>query len=120
MRAFEVFLNGKKLCVAGIGDDGVLSAIVNWVTGKNAADLFLHVGGLVSPIDEHVSWENQKHLRVGDRIEVKIIEASFVDKPKKKTRTDPAERLKAQKRYVREIAKQLGWKIQIGPRKPKT
>lgn len=34
MRAFEVWLNGKKLCLAGIGDDGVLSVIANWVVGK--------------------------------------------------------------------------------------
>jgi hypothetical protein len=27
MRAFEVYLNGKKLCVAGIGEDGVLTTI---------------------------------------------------------------------------------------------
>jgi hypothetical protein len=49
MRAFEVSLNGKKLCLAGIGDDGVLTAIVDWVTGRDRADLFLEVGGLVSP-----------------------------------------------------------------------
>ena len=89
MRAFEVYLNGKKLCLAGIGDDGVLSAIVNWVTRRDRGDLFLEVGGLISPTEEHVAWTSQKPLRVGDKIQVKIVERSTVDKPAKKHRTDP-------------------------------
>jgi hypothetical protein len=56
MRAFEVSLNGKKLCLAGISDDGVLTAVVNWVPRKGKGDPFLQVGGLVGPSDEHVSW----------------------------------------------------------------
>lgn len=60
MRAFEVSLNGKKLCLAGIGDNGVLTTIVNWVPLKGKGDLLLHVGGLMGPTDEHVSWETQR------------------------------------------------------------
>jgi hypothetical protein len=70
MRAFKISLNGKKLCLAGIDRDGVLTAIVNSVTGNGREDLFLEVGGLVSKTDEHVKWINQKRLRVGDRIRV--------------------------------------------------
>ena len=33
MIAFEVYLNGKKLCLAGVGNDGVLAAITDYVTG---------------------------------------------------------------------------------------
>jgi len=29
MRAFQVHLNKKRLCLAGIGDDGVMSAILS-------------------------------------------------------------------------------------------
>jgi hypothetical protein len=119
MRAFEVSLNGKKLCSAGIGDDGVLTAIVNWVTGKSGADLFLHVGGLIGPTGEHVAWENNKRLRLNDRIEVKVIETRKVDEPKRRKRPNPAKDLRARKRYVREMAKQFGWKIMPRP-KPTT
>jgi hypothetical protein len=51
----------EKLCLAGIGDDGVLSVIANWIAGGRykAADLFLEVGGLVSPSQEHVAWIKQ-------------------------------------------------------------
>jgi hypothetical protein len=120
MRAFDVSLNGKKLCSAGIGDDGVLSAIVNWVTRKGTGDLFLEVGGLVSTVDEHVKWVNQKPLQVGDTIQVTVVDAKSVDEPTRKQRPSEAELLKARKRYVRKMAKQFGWKIQTGNLTPKT
>jgi hypothetical protein len=120
MRAFEVSLNGKKLCLAGVGNHGVLTAIVNWVTDESRGDLFLQVGGLVSPSDEHVSWENQRPLRTGDTIEVKIIDAESVDAPKKHKRASRTQRFEQQKRYVREMAKQLGWTIQTKRVKART
>jgi hypothetical protein len=112
MRAFEIYLNRKKLCVAGVGNEGVLTAIVSWVTGRTAADLSLEVGGLISPVEAHLSWVRGRRLRVGDRVQVKVVEAKSVDKPKRRYRTDPVVRLRAQKRYVREMARQFGWKIE--------
>jgi hypothetical protein len=112
MLAFQVSLNRKELCVAGLADKGVLTAIVNWVDWRSGADLFLTVGGLVSATEEHVSWISQKPLRVGSEIRVKVVETDSADNPIKRHRTDPAERLRSQKRYVRMMAKQLGWKIQ--------
>jgi hypothetical protein len=67
MRRFEVYLNGKKLCLAGIRDDGVLTAIVDWVTKKGRGNLHLSVAGLVSPVSEHVTWVRQ-NLRICDEI----------------------------------------------------
>lgn len=116
MRAFEISLNGKKLCVAGIGDSGVLSAIVNWVARENTGDLFLDVGGLITPPDEHVSWIRQKRLQVGNRVQIKVIEAISVDRPKGRKRPDSGQLLRARKLYVRRMAKELGWKIQARPR----
>jgi hypothetical protein len=118
MRAFKVLLNGKKLCLAGIGDDGVLSAIVNWVGGgRGPADLFLLVGGLVSPAQEHVRWVRQKPLRVGDEIRVKIIDATLVDHPIERYAANSASNIKNQKAYVRAAARQLGWTIQTHHKK---
>ena len=97
--------------MAGIGDDGVLTAIVNWVVKKGSGDLFLTVGGLVSPVREYVDWVRQD-LAVGDIITVKIVEASSADIPRSRKRSTPAEDLKSQKSYVRAMAKKLGWKIQ--------
>src|SRR5690348_8439682 len=112
MRAFEVYLNGKRLCLAGIGNDVVLTAIANWVVGQGRRDMWLSVGGLISPADEHVRWPNWK-LRVGDEVKIKICETASADKPKIRYRRDPGKELKDQKKYVRTMAKHLGWKIQV-------
>lgn len=117
MRAFEVYLNDKKLCLAGIGDDGVLTAIVDGVTRKGKGSLSLSVAGFVSPISEHVTWVRQ-NLHVGDEITVKVVETSSTDKPTKKERTNPAEDLKYKKSYVRALAKQFSWKIQAQSKRP--
>jgi hypothetical protein len=112
MRAFQVHLNGKKLCVAGIGDDGVLTTIVSYAARQGVADVFLQVGGLqTSPTKEHVRWVNQKPLSVGDEIRIQFVEASSVDAPTDSYEKHPAETLKAKERYVLEAAKELGWTI---------
>jgi hypothetical protein len=110
MRAFKVFLNGKKLCLAGIGERGVLTAIVDWVAQDRGEQLSVQVGGLAN--EEHLKWTGPKRLRVGDEIRVKIVEADSVDRPTQKQAIDPKETLSAKKRYVRMLAKELGWKIQ--------
>ena len=48
MRAFEVSVNGEKVCVAGIGEDGVLTTIVHWAARQGEGGSFLQVGGLTS------------------------------------------------------------------------
>jgi hypothetical protein len=80
MRAFEISLNGKKLCVAGVGNDGVLSAVVDWVVKPEHGDLDLTVGGLIS-YREHVYWIRREPLDVNDEIKVRIIEADQVEEP---------------------------------------
>jgi hypothetical protein len=117
MFAFEVLANGKKLCLAGIGDDGVLTAIVSLTSKKGSDDLRLNVGGLISPVHEDVRWTDE-HLTVGDEITVKIVEASATDSPSKRERSNPADNVKYQKAYVRAMAKKLGWKIQSRPKPP--
>lgn len=120
MRAFEVYLNKKKLCIAGIGNDGVLSAIVNWVTRGDEGDLFLDVGGLLSPTKEHVRWSKQKPLRVGDEVQVKIVETNTVDKPAERHKSDSViKRRASEKAYVRAMAKKLGWTINTPSKRKK-
>jgi hypothetical protein len=117
MRAFEVALNGKKLCLAGIGDDGVLTTIVSWVTRGGKGDSFLRVGGLITPVNEHVAWTEHKPLRVGDQVKIRVVEKSVVDEPAH--RAGPTKQLRSQKRYVRMMAKKFGWKIQAPPKRSK-
>jgi hypothetical protein len=105
----------------GIGDDGVLTAIVRSVlrpvqitspkrSPRRKEDLGLDVGGLISSTSEHVRWKTPK-LRTGDEVRIKIIETDRPDKPSWRERADPGEALKAEKKYVERTAKRLGWKI---------
>ena len=114
MLSFNVSLNGKKLCLAGIGKRGVLSAHVTWVASENGGEaLFLQVGGLAN--EEHSDWIYQKPIQVGDELRVEICDAESVDEPIRKLPIHAAETLDQKKEYVRRTAKELGWTIQTDP-----
>ena len=77
MPVFHVYLNGKKVSTAGVGDLGVLGAHVSWVRRKREhslpkkpdgveEELTLHVGGFISPAEEHVRWLD-RDLKIGER-----------------------------------------------------
>ena len=121
MRAFVLYLNGKKLCTAGVGDQGVLTAIVDWVRRKGPRtlsrrsdnveeELGVSLEGLITRTGEHVRWRRQR-LDVGDEVRIKIVETESVDKPAHREKRDRRKELRQQKTYVREMAKKLGWTI---------
>jgi hypothetical protein len=112
MRAFEICLNGKRLCVAGFGEDGVLSAIASWVAGTRGTDCFLEVAGLLSASKEHLKWIHEQPLKPGDTIQITVTEASNADEPIAKSRDDREKDIEARKKYVRKLANDLGWEIQ--------
>jgi hypothetical protein len=114
MRAFQIFLNGKKLCVVGIGNDGVLSTTITHLPFRRRRETRLYVGGLVLPQNEHVRWEKAL-LRVGDEVRLKVVEAETVDKPRVRVARDLASEAEAEKRHLRKLVKKFGWKI----RKPR-
>ena len=75
MIAFDVFLNHKKLARAGVGSDGVLTAITTWVcrrasrTSENQRQaqrdprLSFSLAGYRSTkgdVGEHFKWEDRK------------------------------------------------------------
>jgi len=122
MPVFHVYLNGKKVTTAGVGDLGVLGAHVSWVrrTGEHSLAkkpdtieeaLTLNVGGLVTPSQEHLRWLD-RDLKIGDEVRITLAESARVTRPQSCERRDRAKELRSQKRYVREMAKRFGWKIQ--------
>ncbi|MGC3957334.1 MAG: hypothetical protein QM813_05055 [Verrucomicrobiota bacterium] len=122
MPVFHIHLNGKKINTAGVGDLGVLGAHVTWVRRKGEhplakkpdsveEELTLHVGGIVIPAQETVRWLD-RNLKVGDEVRIIVGQDSKVDHPRSRERLDRAKELRSQKRYVREMAKKFGWKIQ--------
>ena len=85
MRAFEVYLNEERLCVAGVGEDGVLNTMIDHIIGNNRNDLFMRTGGLLTQTMEHVMWAT-RDLKVGDEIRVRIVETDAVDPPLTRSR----------------------------------
>jgi hypothetical protein len=94
MIGLAVYLNRKRLTVAGADDLGVLNAIVNAVgqlgkatapIGKrNSRDMWLSVGGLTRRSEgaenEHLGWIRLKRLRVGDKVTVQVVRTELPDK----------------------------------------
>jgi hypothetical protein len=83
VRAFEVHLNGKKLCLAGI-DKGVLAVTMHWMARPRRSSEVggFSVGGLIDATKEHVGWTSRR-LHIGDELRVKLVETDAVDKPRK-------------------------------------
>lgn len=78
MIAFEVSVNGKRHCVAGIGDNCVLNAIVGW--GGKPPENRLDVGGLNSDTRHHLRWKTVM-LSVGDEVTVRVVDVENPDPP---------------------------------------
>lgn len=115
MFAFEVYINSCKVCTAGIGEPGVLSAQITSVDvsggEKIPRETTASIGGLVSRTREHVDWFNRR-LRKGDEITLRIIETGDVSPVKRRRGAmTPAEIQKHEKAHFRRKAKEFGWKI---------
>lgn len=122
MPVFHVYLNGRKVSTAGVGELGVLGAHVSWVRrqgkhtlannpGSVEEQLVLHVGGLITSTQEHVRWLDRK-LKLGDEVTIRVVKDGRIDRPRRRERRDRSKELRSQKRYVREMAKKFGWKIE--------
>jgi hypothetical protein len=93
MIAFEVTLNGQRLCTASAGETGVLTAAVTWVMRTapgvtEPSDLRLEVGGLAK--HAHLRWPAPRTLAVGDEVIVRILDAAHSDPPSRTERDDQA------------------------------
>jgi hypothetical protein len=82
MVALEVFVDGRRVCIAGVGDNGVLNAIVNSVGLPGEEEVFMHVGGLDCTSDEHIRWAVPM-ISVGSEVTIRVVEAEAVDPPKR-------------------------------------
>jgi hypothetical protein len=108
MTVFDVYLNDRRICRAGVGGDGVLSAIVSWtrLTGAAVAEARrrkrpreearLHVGGLAD--NSHVSWSD-RDLRTGDRVGLVLGQSGRADPPATVRRRNAADDERRERAY---------------------
>jgi hypothetical protein len=126
MTAFEISVNGKRLCTAGL-ENGVVTTILNWVNSpsanprrtKSAAPkefLSVHAGGLDTTTGEHLTW-HRRSLKVGDDISIRVVDVPRADKPRERRERDLKQELQTKKNYVRQTAKELGWEV-VNKKKP--
>ncbi len=83
MICFEVHINGQKICLAGIGNDGVLSVMTTFTASCESQRTDFRVGGLIkvdSETQQQVEWLDRE-LKVGDDVTIKIVEAETYDAP---------------------------------------
>lgn len=113
-------LNGQVLCTAGVGELGVLTAIVSWVRRNSALcpegvnkeewsaeELNLSVGGS-SALGEHghefLDWIKEQALKVGDEMTIRILDQSKCDVPFRRRR-ESSDFVKEKKREYLETLK---------------
>ena len=91
MIALRIVHNGKEVCTAGVGNDGMIGMSMHWVrrTGARAhpeaedgeeVELGFHVGGIHAPSNHHHNWDTPE-LRIGDTVTVTLIETDQIDPP---------------------------------------
>jgi hypothetical protein len=106
MMGFEVALNGRALCTAGVGDAGVLTVILSAVfrqgeAGREASELTLEVGGFTA--GEHRQWPGAAELSAGDEVVIRVLETAAPDPPARVARDDPAVAEARQRAYYERL-----------------
>ena len=91
MKAFEIHLNGNRICTAGI-DVGVLTATIvkcgTPPTSSGFPEFQLHVGALDTATNEDLAWK-MTDLNMGDQITINIIDAHQVDPEQHRVKAKP-------------------------------
>jgi hypothetical protein len=106
MTTFEVYLNGEKVCIAGIANPGVLTAILTWASAnRERPDLDLAVAGHEEAQD--LRWLHRK-VQTGDVIEIRVVEQPVCDEPEHRQAEDPQLLEKAQRNHYRRLKAKYG------------
>lgn len=116
MTVFDVYVNDRKVCRAGVGRNGVLSTMINWVKlsgaaahlaphrGRPNAGAQLQVSGLSG--DTHVLWTDRQ-LEMGDRISVALARGPAADAPAQVKRRNPGQEQRQLRAYYQQLKKQF-------------
>jgi hypothetical protein len=94
MICFDIDLNGKRLCRAGVGESGTIYSSVFWGGGSphspkrrgrtKAGAMELAVTGALGALERQVHWQwIERQLRPGDTISITIVKADSADRPRR-------------------------------------
>jgi hypothetical protein len=123
MIAFEISIDGRKTCTAGVSDLGVTSVMASWVRrvsrdptsgepipGRFEEELTLDVGGLTHDPDGasvNLRWLQQS-LQVGQLITVAVVETEEADSPRTRDREDPTWIAQRKREYYERLKREYG------------
>ncbi len=123
MIAFEVSIDSRKKCTAGVSDLGVVSVIATWVRrasrdptsdqpipGRFEEELTLDVGGLTHDADGasvQVSWLRQS-LKAGQHITLAVVDTGEADPPQTREREDPTWAARKKREYYERLKREYG------------
>lgn len=123
MIGFEIVIDGQRICTAGVGDLGVVSAITSCVrrlsrdsnSGPEAPseyeeELMLQVGGLAHDsdgADVNLNWLDQP-LSVGQRITLTVVDTAQIDPPRRRHREDPSWVAERKREYYELLKREYG------------
>lgn len=99
---FQLLINGEPKIISGIESHGVMVATVSWAGNAHkeitreiqthpgfnkkewlADDIRMHLGGLDSETEEHITWLTQD-LQPGDEVTIRVLPAGECDLPIKR------------------------------------
>jgi hypothetical protein len=80
MIAYEILVNGHRVCTAGAS--GVLDATVVWTPGPGSHPRLM-VGGMDKGESEHLNWPSMT-LGIGDEVTIRIVSTDNIDPPIRK------------------------------------
>ena len=96
MLAFELFVDDRRICLAGMEDWAVMSVILTGVRRRqddpdDSGRLDVSAGGLsetgADGADYHQRWE-KVDLAVGSKVVINLVETDRVDPPVRRYRSD--------------------------------
>ena len=108
MRAFEVHLNRKKLCVAGLKKGTLLFGLACTENRNGRGGVGLNMTGML-PSLETVRWQH-RGLQMNDEVQIKVVEVARGSKYETMQKA-PRDERKYEKKWVRRMAKEFGWTI---------
>ncbi len=111
MRAFEIHVNGRRLCVAGLEEGMMLFSVACADNKHGRGSVGLSMTGM-SLTHETIQWQTGT-LGMDDEVRLRIIETSKADKYDVLQKA-PRDARNYEKKYVRRMAKEFGWTIQAG------
>ena len=80
MEAFEVLVNGVRVCTVGVPHNGVASVIVSHFSPGSDDRYMLRAGGLDVTTREYIHWDFPP-LSFGDEITIRLVDTESVDDP---------------------------------------